>query len=623
MEQALTAETIERPPDIAVQGFSGESATHGPPIAKYLYEDLHGPLFYVCDYGDGEADVSQVCWTWRRGDWRAFWPPKPRPLFQLSKLQKSPKAPVLIVDDEGSAVAAQRLMRDTIVTTWPGSGNAIAHVDWPALAGRQVNIWPTNREESYFTAAKIAGYLVQLECKVGVIDSRTAAAGFNLAVAVTQGWQLRDVLKWGKEHKKEVRPVPIVPEPPEAEDLGDPGYDLGDDNKSVSMSAQWQALALSSVRGVPHCNLDNAAKVLAGNLDRWNVYYDEFMQRVMVFENGVAREWVDVDDLNLSMWYQRAIGMHKMASSTVAQAVALVSFANKRNLVADWLHTLGDKWDRVNRLEQLMTRGFGAPENLYTQCIGKNFLMGMVARVLFPGCKLDNMPVFEGVQGGGKSSALRLLGGEYFTEQHEKAGDKDFYLVLRGKMLVEISELSAFSRAEIERVKGVVSNQVDTYRAPYDRRAQDHPRMCCFAGTTNVNDWNTDDTGARRFWPIATGVIDLKWIELMREQLLAEAVWRVEFGEDWHVVPHELARREQESRHAGDVFDEALKIYLSNNPVVTMAECLREGLGIVKPEQWDRNIQSRVNGVLRRSGYSRSTSRDERGVTIRCWKRLR
>ena len=174
-----------------------------------------------------------------------------------------------------------------------------------------------------------------------------------------------------------------------------------------------------------------------------------------------------------------------------------VAFRNRRNCVRDWLESL--KWDQVPRIEHFFENHFGADP----RAASANFWISLVARVCRPGCQVDNMVVLEGPQGIRKSSALRVIGGEWFTEQHESATGKGFFEVLQGKLLVEVSEMDSFSRAEVTKVKQIITCTNDRFRESYGRHAKDHPRQCIFVGTTNRDDWNTDVTGARRFWPIA------------------------------------------------------------------------------------------------------------------------
>ena len=53
------------------------------------------------------------------------------------------------------------------------------------------------------------------------------------------------------------------------------------------------------------------------------------------------------------------------------------------------------------------------------------------------------------------------------------------------------------------------------------------------AGTTNRNDFLTDDTGGRRFWPVVVGAVDLDAFTRNRSQLWAEAVALFSGGERW------------------------------------------------------------------------------------------
>jgi predicted P-loop ATPase len=172
------------------------------------------------------------------------------------------------------------------------------------------------------------------------------------------------------------------------------------------------------------------------------------------------------------------------------------------------------------------------------------------------------MPILEGSQGTGKSSALRVLGGEWFAECHESITTKDFYQVLKGAWLVEISEMHSFDRSEVERIKGIISCAVDRYRAPYGRNAEDHPRQSVFAGTTNRDDWQRDDTGARRFWAVRCGAIDTAWLAVHRDQLFAEAVARFRAGESWWSVPSAEAAAEADERRPRDTWEDALRSFL-------------------------------------------------------------
>lgn len=606
-------------PDDAVP-CSGEHKRLGTPSAVYEYRDLTGLILCAGHYQRPGENPAVVFWLWAGTEWVATVPKRGRPLYRLDRLQKSPRSPVLIVSDEETVEAAQRLLSGTIVTTWCGGRGQCLLADWSVLAGRIVTIWPTvggiTQDDARSVAAKMIEHGTFLEPdKPGVklIDVSGQPDGWNLAEAIQGGWTKHDVITWGAQHRRSITPdtqaagrlpddSPLIP------------VEVYDADGSISSGVSTLA-GLTTANGVPHVNLDNVLRVFEQSGPRFKgVYFDEFLQKVIKPDG----EWTEIDDMITLLWLQRECRLSKVNLGTVNMAINVYAYQRRRNECRTWLESL--EWDRKDRLLNLLPAGFGTERNAYTEAVGRCFIMGMAARVLQPGCKVDNMPVFEGRQGSFKSSALRALGDPYFTEQHEQVTSKDFYLVLRGKMLVEISELSSFKGATMEKVKGVTSNQVDNYRAPYERRSIDHPRQCVFAASTNSDDWNTDDSGARRFWPVSCGSIDLAWIREHRDVLLAEAVHRVQLGESWHDVPQTLAQAEQDKRHEGDVLDDALAYYLSKHSVVTVKDCIFDGLGVEKAEKWDKKLERRVTSVLRRSGFIRSVETVDNRPT-RVWKK--
>jgi putative DNA primase/helicase len=214
-------------------------------------------------------------------------------------------------------------------------------------------------------------------------------------------------------------------------------------------------------------------------------------------------------------------------------------------------------------LDQFFIRAMGAEDTEYTRAVGRNFWRSLVARPLQPGCQSDSMVVLEGEQGMRKSSACRIIAGDWFADTDQMPGNKDFCILLQGKLLVELGEMHAFSRAEVTAVKTAVSRRVDSYRAPFGRHSKDHPRQGSLIGTTNQFEWAQDSTGNRRFWPIRCKQIDLEWLAANRAQLFAEAVRDIKAGRPWHEVPQEEARAEQEARYQADPWEAAVQDWVT------------------------------------------------------------
>jgi putative DNA primase/helicase len=375
------------------------------------------------------------------------------------------------------------------------------------------------------------------------------------------------------------------------------------------------SLALDG-KGNPYCNAANVCRILREHPE-WagRVWFDEFHQRLRTdWAGSGVRNWRDDDGVALTCWIQDQQRMSRLNLAVVEQSVLLVGMENRRSEIADWLRCL--EWDGQGRLDQLVTRGFGADDTEYAIAVGSNFIKSMVQRIQKPGAKVDTAPIFEGSQGIGKTRALQAIGGPWYGEMHSQFGAKDALLEMRGKILIELAELEAMSKREVEGIKAFLSRKVDTYRAPYARHPVDVPRICVFAGSTNESTYLRDSTGARRFWPVRCGLIDVDWIKKNRTQLFAEALFRLA-REPWWEVPEAAAAHERELRYEGDPWADRVETYLALKDTVTIAEVLTDAIKM-DTERQDKRAQMRVAHILRRLNWQR----DQVGMSRRrIWRR--
>ena len=67
---------------------------------------------------------------------------------------------------------------------------------------------------------------------------------------------------------------------------------------------------------------------------------------------------------------------------------------------------------------------------------------------------------------------------------------------------MEVAEMAALKRAEVEVIKHFISKRRDEFRPAYGHRKVSYPRGCIFIGSSNNDDFIQDQTGGRRFWPV-------------------------------------------------------------------------------------------------------------------------
>lgn len=239
---------------------------------------------------------------------------------------------------------------------------------------------------------------------------------------------------------------------------------------------------------------------------------------------------------------------------------AVISEAEKNRVSPpkQWLESL--VWDQTPRLDTWLTSTYHVEPGAYHKAVGANVMKGLVKRLVQPGSKFDYVMVLEGAQGIRKSTSLAILGGGWHVETVFSPDNKDFFMLFAGNALVEFAEGETLSRTEAKKLKAVITMTHDKYRPPYDRNVRDFPRQCIFVMTTNQDNYLKDDTGNRRWLPVAVkGMIDTDWLEANREQLYAEAYHRaIVLKESTHEFPAEETAYEQSLRQTVDPWEEII-----------------------------------------------------------------
>jgi len=236
---------------------------------------------------------------------------------------------------------------------------------------------------------------------------------------------------------------------------------------------------------------------------------------------------------------------YKLKTSTerVRELMILIARQHPYHPIRDYL--TGLTWDGKPRIDRMLVDYAGAEDVPLNRALARRWLLGCIARVMRPGCQMDTTLILVGKQGAGKSSFFRAMvpNPRWFSDTAMDLTSKDAYQQLYGVWIYEVAELSALRVRDAETIKAFLTARVDRYRPAYARNMIRIERQVVFVGTTNEAEFLDDPTGARRFWPVEVGTIDLAALEADRDQLWAEAVelYQAE-GESarWHLTEEEV-----------------------------------------------------------------------------------
>ncbi len=341
--------------------------------------------------------------------------------------------------------------------------------------------------------------------------------------------------------------------------------------------SSWRLkLTRSNNTGFIDKTINNAALILENAEEfKSRLIYDRFSNRFLIkdkmpwgrdFEH-YPKLWSDSDDAELRAHFEKFYEGFK-GPSIINDALAILKNRRSTNVAREYFEGL--VWDGKERLDTLIIDYLGAEDSDYTRQTTRKALTAVVSRAIteMP-VKFDNMIILTGKQGIGKSTLLNKLAGEWFTDNIVDFNSKDTLLLLQNCIIAEVPELQGFNKADSNRLKQFLGQKTDKYRAPYERREEEHPRHCVFFGTTNDDEFLRDSTGNRRYWPIEVGKNKtiknvFKDLDREKDQIWAEAVYRFRENEPLYLSGKvsDTAEKEQVSRLIKDPWESVINEYL-------------------------------------------------------------
>ena len=275
----------------------------------------------------------------------------------------------------------------------------------------------------------------------------------------------------------------------------------------------------------------------------------------------------DVDYSGVRNYIECIYGI--VSSQKVDDALALEIEKKKFHPIIKYIKSL--QWDGVPRVNTLLIDYFGAEDNAYTRAAIRKILCAAVTRVFHPGTKFDTALILVGPQATYKSTFVKKLGKNWFSDTFTTVQGKESFEQIQGAWLVEIAELSGLKKAEVETIKHYISKCEDSFRPAYGRTIETYKRQCVFFGTTNSKDFLRDPTGNRRFLPIdvrpeyATKNVAQELTEEEVDQIWAEAYEMYKQGESLYMTGEEdiIAKIEQHKHSEQDERKGIIEEYLN------------------------------------------------------------
>lgn len=381
----------------------------------------------------------------------------------------------------------------------------------------------------------------------------------------------------------------------------------------------WLETLKINSKGKIEATIENALIIMQNDPDlKGKYYYDEFKKRPVVcgdlpwlsFAARMSEVWNDADDAGVRQLLETRYKLDSIVK--IRDAVDLVMLKTQRHPVREYL--TGLVWDGVKRADAVFIDYLGAEDNQYIREVTRKSLLGAVARIISPGCKHDHILVLVGPQGCRKSTTLAKLGKYWFSDSLFTVTGKDAFEQLQGYWIIEMGEMAATRKAELEQIKQFVSKQSDNFRSAYARRTQDHPRQCAFFGSTNDEEFLRDPTGARRFWPVkvteAGRTLANSLTDEIVNQIWAEIVVRYNAGEQWYLS--EAAEKT------------AREVQASHTELNGKQGVIENFLETLLPKNWDeRELDGRLmfyNGGF--GGDEKGTEQRNRVCAIEIWAEL-
>jgi putative DNA primase/helicase len=325
----------------------------------------------------------------------------------------------------------------------------------------------------------------------------------------------------------------------------------------------------TTAKGAPLGTIPNTRRLLDNY--RINVRYDVIRKDLVATYPGQRGVRDNVKTKAMDTVLSLA-ALNKLPPTNIPSFVLSIADDNAFNPVTTFITS--KPWDGRSRLVDLMDTvqtAEGFDRSLFSMLLRKWLISAVAAAATPSGFWSKGVLVFQGGQSHGKTSWFRAL---LPTELRDLVkvdaqidpANKDTIISAVSHWLVELGELDGTLRkADIARLKGFISQDVDQFRRPYGRGEEKFQRRTVFFASVNPKQFLVDDTGNGRWWTIAVTDVDYAH-GIDMQQLWAEVFTWFEAGEHWWLTRDEEQRLESsnEDHQQGEPIAEMIETKYSS-----------------------------------------------------------
>jgi predicted P-loop ATPase len=371
---------------------------------------------------------------------------------------------------------------------------------------------------------------------------------------------------------------------------------------------EWMGELSATKDGIPRETLRNVTIALQ-HLEPWasSCWYDEVRDIRMVGD----RELNDIMVTEASLAIEAQVKIPVRSKHLTPQALTYLCHQRPRDLLREWIENL-PPWDGTLRLNTWLITHAHAPNDAYSQDVGRLLIEGLVVRALKPGVQYRYVVILEGLEDAGKTKLVRSIATpDWYRELSHGLDGKEAHMRIKRAWVAELAELASFSKTEESRLKSFFTLNEDAYIPKFSNFEVVHKRRTVFIATCNPEGDNTylrGQTGNTRYLPIPVRNINLEGFEAVRTQLFAEALQHYrDHPDDWWMLSSDgaaVAVEVREERRQRSVYEDDLGSWLerTGRTVTWWEEIATEHLSLSR-DRWNRNIQMSVTQALKALGW--------------------